>query len=288
MVLCMKLKHAVVAVLLCLLFLLLLQPRSPRNRSPSFEATKRFALVGGAILRYSWDHENQLPAKLSELVPQYIDLNQLSVFYPPELIASQAKSLPPGWNSNPALVDTFSDCVYLGVTGLPHEVVAYEREGEWNRSNGGILRIIPPGGGVNSVTKLELDELLHQTGSSVLDRLRKQRAIYYEANLHASLNSYRLEFGTYPLGDNISVTKALGGENAANKRFHSSYPQELSPLGENLDPWGTPYFIESDGTKVRIKSAGSNRKFDKIETEGYDDICFSIMGGSVVGDGSRF
>jgi hypothetical protein len=150
------------------------------------------------------------------------------------------------------------------------------------------LRIIPPGGGVYDVTELELHQLLHTNESDVLERLHKERVIYYEANLHASLNSYRIDFGSYPRGDNASVTRVLCGENPTKTQYHSSYVQERNSHGEDLDPWGMPYFIKSDGNKVQIKSAGSNRKFDEIGSTNYDDICFSVTNGSVIGDDSKF
>ncbi|HUZ06613.1 MAG TPA: hypothetical protein VMV89_03920, partial [Candidatus Paceibacterota bacterium] len=75
---------------------------------------------------------------------------------------------------------------------ISREVIVYES----NSSSNIQLRIIPPGGGVNHVTKLELDQLLHTNESAVLERLHKERVIYYEANLEASLNSYRIDFGT--------------------------------------------------------------------------------------------
>jgi hypothetical protein len=248
----MKAKHLIIFILICLGFCLLFWPHNKRSHSADFETEVRFSKIGNAIKHFADDHQGQLPAQLSDLTPQYID--------------------------------AISNCIYLGTNGISREVIVYESNSSPNIK----LRIIPPGGGVYHVTKLELDQLLHTHESDVLERLHKERVTYYEANLHASLNSYRIDFGSYPRGDNASVTRILCGENPTKTQYHSSYVQEKNSHGEDLDPWGTPYFIKSDGNKVQIKSAGSNRKFDELGSINYDDICFSIANGSVIGDDSKF
>jgi hypothetical protein len=285
----MKAQRIIIAILVCLVFLcLVFWPHHKPKHGGGFERSLRFSKIGNAIEKFTWDHRGQLPAKLSDLVPRYISRDQQSVFYPPEMLIPSTKSLPPDWDHKPELTDTLSDCVYLGATGVPCEVIAYERDGKWNHAPTAKRQIIPPSGGVYPVTKLELEELLHTNRSAVLERMRKERVVYYEANLHASLNSYRIDVGTYPRGDNASVTRVLRGENPARKQYHCSYEQERNSHGEDLDPWGTPYLIESDGNRVRMKSAGSNRKFDQVGSLDYDDICFSIAGGSVIGDDNKF
>jgi hypothetical protein len=283
----MKVLRVTIIALVCMTLYLGLRPGHVKDHSPEFATVIRLNKIGNAIEHYSYDHDNQLPAKLSALVPNYIGVDQLSLFYPPDLLNSRIKGLPSDWKSKPELVDTFSDCVYLGTVGISRQIIAYEREGEWNRADGQ-LHIIPPHGGLNAVTKAELDELLHASDSAVLERMRKQRVTYYEANLHASLNWYRIDFGSYPHGDNAAVTRVLRGENPSKKQYHSGYEQERNAHGEDLDPWGTPYLIASDGSTVRIKSAGSNRQFDQLDSTNYDDICFSITGGSLDGTDTKF
>jgi len=248
----MKAKHLIILILICLGFYLLFWPHSKKIHSADFETTVRFSKIGNAIEHFASDHQGQLPAQLSDLTPQYID--------------------------------AISNCIYLGTNGISREVIVYES----NSSSNIKLRIIPPGDGIYHVTELELNQLLHTNESDVLERLHKERVTYYEANLHASLNNYRDEFGNYPSGDNVAVIRVLSGDNPVKKQFHSSYKQERNSLGEDLDPWGTPYFIKSDGNKVQIKSAGSNRKFDELGSTNYDDICFSVINGSVIGDDTKF
>jgi hypothetical protein len=279
----MKIQHTVIVGLACVaVSFYLLMPRHLRIHSGSFETMKRFSKIGYALENYSYDHDGQLPVKLSELYPQYIGTNGLLVFYPLD-----SKKLPTDWNSKPELVDTLSDCVYIGASGIPHEVIAYEREKDGN-TNRTKLNIIFPHGGGTHVTKQELDDLLSTNASTLLEYFHKDRVMNYEANLYASLNSYRDDFRTYPRGDNASVTKILRGDNPTKRQYHSSYKQERNSNSEDLDPWGTLYFIKSDGNKVQMKSAGSNRTFDQIGSTNFDDICFSVASGSVIGDDTKF
>ncbi len=279
----MKTQYVIILTLFCVaVFYFLLTPRHLPIHGASSEKMKRFSIIGNALENYSYDHDGELPAKLSKLYPRYVSANGLSVFYPSDL-----KNLPSDWNSKSELIDSFSDCVYLGTSGLPHEVIAYEREGN-GKANAAKLNIIFPHGGGTTITKQELNDLLSTNDCELLEYFRKEQVTYYEANLHASLNSYRDDFGSYPRGDNASVTKILRGDNPKKEQYHSSYKQERNSNGEDLDPWGIPYLMKSDGNKVQIKSAGRNRAFDQIGSTNYDDICFSIANGSVIGDDTKF
>jgi hypothetical protein len=214
-----------------------------------------------------------LPQKLSDLVPTYINNESLSIFYARE----EQPKLPSTWKGNPQLVDSKSDCVYLGAAGLKQEILVYESPGRRISGANNNLHVIPPGGGVVSLSLPELTDLLGNKYSSVLDRMRANRVMYYEADLHASLNSYRLDFGSYPKGDNIAVTGVLRGQNPTKKQYHSSYPQERTERGADLDPWGTPYWIESDGDTVRIKCATTNHV-----------MCLTVTRGAIVADNKPF
>jgi hypothetical protein len=242
---------------------------------------RRFGLIHDAIEAFSGDHGSELPASLSDLVPKYVSFTNLWLFYPTNDAGAPVRQSPPSEGYNIAQLGAMSDCVYLGTSGVPHEILAYEREGPWRHEFGPRRLIIRLGGGVSTVTTTELDDLLHKGESPVLEFLRKERVIYYEANLHASLNVYRSDHAKYPVGDNASVVRLLFGK-------EHSYEDVRNQHGEDLDPWGTPYFIESDGTKIRIKSAGFNHRFDQPGATDYDDICFTVIGGSTIGDGTPF
>jgi len=246
---------ASVSAILAVLLVCLSREGGVRHHNLKYAPILRFAKIGAALQHYAWDHNDQLPATLTDLVPRYISNDELS------------------------------DCVYIGAAGIPSEVIAYQRE---TKQAANERQILSPGFGVHTVTASELEQLLLGTESPALDRLRRDSVTYYEANLHASLNCYRTKLGSYPAGDNPSVTGALRGRNPAEERFHSSYKEERNSHGEELDPWGSPYWIESDGNRVRVKSAGINRQFDPLSSSQYDDICFTIAGGSVSGDDTKF
>jgi hypothetical protein len=287
----MKLKRIIIIAgvvnLVTFITYLVLRPH-PITHSTASQTNRRFLKIGGAINHFAWDHQDQLPEKLSDVVPRYVSLDQLSLFYPPEMLIPSTNSAPAGWDHNAEIIDTSSDCVYLGAAGMPREIIAYERKEKWNNAAGAYLRVITPGGGVHMVTESELNELLHSDESAKLEWLRKERVTYYEANLHASLNGYRIDFGSYPRGDNASVISVLCGNNPPKKQYHGGYEQKRNPHGEDLDPWGTPYLIESDGDTVRVKSAGGNRKFDRPGSTNYDDMCLSVTKGSVISDDTKF
>lgn len=84
--------------------------------------------IGTAIRDYADDHEAH-PYKLSALVPRYIHLDQLDIFYVTNNDA-QNPSRPPDWATNPSHIDRFSSYVYLG-TNNRHNILAFERLDLW-------------------------------------------------------------------------------------------------------------------------------------------------------------
>ncbi len=228
----------------------------PRH-SAEYETFMRFSRVSNALCHFFWDHDHQLPATLSELTPRYIRQDQLV------------------------------NCVYLGVGGLPRAIIAYEGDVESNRASAKRL-IVTIGFGVTTVEKTDLDQLLHDGVGFLLERLRESDVAYYEGDLQGALNAYREKFKKYPVGNNATVTGVLRGASPSKEQFHSTYTQEINSGGEEIDPWGTPYWIESDGENVRIKSAGPNRKFDQPDSPLDDDICRAFAGGSIYWDTTKF
>lgn len=276
----MKIKVFVVLVVVSVVGFWLLRPYNHIVHDANFKTRLRYSKISDAIQHFVWDHDT-VPSRLSELIPQYVSGEQISIFYPPQ-------QLPVGWSNNPGLVDSNSDCVYVGPSGISHEVVAYQLTKESNRPNEGKILLIPAMGGVVSVSPLQLENLLHSTNSDILERFREERVQYYQCNLHATLNGYRLKFGAYPPGNNADVSRALRGDNPAKEQFPFTFTIQRNTSGEDLDPWGTPYFIQSDGVKVQMKSAGRNRKFDALTSSNYDDLCFTITNGAVIGSDTRF
>ena len=67
-------------------------------------------------------------------------------------------------------------------------------------------------------------------------------------------------FGENPVGTNEEITKALSGDNPKHLNFLDAEMDRLSPKGEWLDPWGTPWFFHQLSARdMEIRSAGPDR-----------------------------
>ena len=91
-------------------------------------------------------------------------------------------------------------------------------------------------------------------------------------NLFAGLQQYKEHVGSYPLGNNADIAKALMGQNAKNVIILVGRKNELNEKGEFVDPWHTPLRIYFSGNGVLVRSAGPNRRFDDSTVAGSDDF----------------
>jgi hypothetical protein len=91
-------------------------------------------------------------------------------------------------------------------------------------------------------------------------------------NLFAGLQKYKERVGSYPVGSNAQVAKALQGENSKNVIILVGRKTELNEKGEYVDPWGTPLRIYFSDVGVLIRSAGPNRRFDDSTSMEADDV----------------
>jgi hypothetical protein len=91
-------------------------------------------------------------------------------------------------------------------------------------------------------------------------------------NLFAGLQKYKERVGSYPVGSNAQVARALQGENTKNVIILVGRKTELNEKGEYVDPWGTPLRIYFSDTGVLIRSAGPNRRFDDSTVMEADDF----------------
>ena len=91
-------------------------------------------------------------------------------------------------------------------------------------------------------------------------------------NLFAGLQKYKERVGSYPVGSNAQVAKALQGENNKNVIILVGRKTELNEKGEYVDPWGTPLKIYFTEGGVLIRSAGANRRFDDSTVLEADDF----------------
>lgn len=80
--------------------------------------------------------------------------------------------------------------------------------------------------------------------------------------LQSLFEEYRRVNGRNPNGLNFEIVHALQG---ANRKNYAVLPPDLgkiSPQGDLLDRWGTPYFFHNLSPEIlEIQSAGADRKF---------------------------
>jgi hypothetical protein len=91
-------------------------------------------------------------------------------------------------------------------------------------------------------------------------------------NLFIGLQKYKERVGSYPVGGNLEVAKALQGNNAKNVIILVGRKTALNEKGEYVDPWGTPLRIYFSQDGVLIRSAGPNRRFDDSTVMEADDF----------------
>jgi hypothetical protein len=87
-----------------------------------------------------------------------------------------------------------------------------------------------------------------------------------------ALRQYKSQYGEYPAGDSRAIMRALQGQNPQKIVFFESNPKHLSPDGNLLDPWGTPFKIYFTGNEILVRSAGLNKRFDDSGDKGFDDF----------------
>jgi hypothetical protein len=92
-------------------------------------------------------------------------------------------------------------------------------------------------------------------------------------NLASAIKQYSSEFGSFPAGNRIEITRALLGNNPRKTVFFEPRAGAMSPAGELLDPWGAPYrFDLSDPKNPKIYSFGKDGRDDSA-ADSSDDIC---------------
>lgn len=91
-------------------------------------------------------------------------------------------------------------------------------------------------------------------------------------NLFTGLQTYKEHVGTYPVGSNAEVVKALKGKNPKNVIILVGQKTELNDKGELVDPWGTALRLYFSDSSVLVRSAGPNKRFDDSSNLGSDDL----------------
>jgi hypothetical protein len=90
-------------------------------------------------------------------------------------------------------------------------------------------------------------------------------------NLFYALQQYKERVGSYPVGNNAEVAKALMGGNPKSLIILVGRKQNVNTKGEFVDPWGTPLRIYFSGEGVLVRSAGPNKRFDDSTVLNSDD-----------------
>jgi len=90
--------------------------------------------------------------------------------------------------------------------------------------------------------------------------------------LFMALQKYKEQVGSYPMGSNLEISRALQGKNSKNVIVVMGNKASVNEKGEFVDPWGTPLRIYYNNEGILIRSAGPNRKFDDSTVVGADDF----------------
>jgi hypothetical protein len=98
------------------------------RNGPRLASIAQLRGIGAALRSYQTDH-GAFPAHLSDLVPKYVTLDHLAVFYVRN--NSVQLSAPPDWSINPQKIDEYSAYAYVGTNG-GSSIIAFEKTNLWN------------------------------------------------------------------------------------------------------------------------------------------------------------
>ena len=91
-------------------------------------------------------------------------------------------------------------------------------------------------------------------------------------NLILGLQQYREFVGSYPIGNNVSIAKALLGRTEKKVLILAVRTSDMNDKGEILDPWGTPLRFYFADNEVMIHSAGPNKVWEDSNVQTADDL----------------
>jgi len=92
-------------------------------------------------------------------------------------------------------------------------------------------------------------------------------------NLILGIQQYREFVGSYPTGNNATITKALLGQAGEKKVLILAVRRaSMNDKGEMTDPWGTPLQFYFSQNEVLIRSAGPNRAWQDDASADADDL----------------
>jgi hypothetical protein len=91
-------------------------------------------------------------------------------------------------------------------------------------------------------------------------------------NLILGLQQYREFVGSYPMGNNLTIAKALLGRTEKKVLILAVRKSDMNDKGEILDPWGTPLRFYFSDNEVMIRSAGPNKVWEDSNVQTADDL----------------
>ena len=91
-------------------------------------------------------------------------------------------------------------------------------------------------------------------------------------NLILGIQQYKEFTGSYPVGNNIAIAKALLGGGEKKVMILAVRRAEINDKGEILDPWGTPLQFYFSSNEVLIRSAGPNKAWEDCSVGTADDL----------------
>jgi hypothetical protein len=91
-------------------------------------------------------------------------------------------------------------------------------------------------------------------------------------NLILGIQQYKEFVGSYPTGNNVSITRALLGQTEKKVLILAVRRSDLNDKGEIVDPWGTPIQFYFSHNEVLMRSAGPNKVFEDSAVATADDL----------------
>lgn len=89
-------------------------------------------------------------------------------------------------------------------------------------------------------------------------------------SLRVAIEQYKSEYGQYPTGTDLQISKVLRGENPNNIVFIDWRLDQITEEGLLLDPWNHPYrFGEQPTGVIEIVSSGPDGIFGNDDDEAY-------------------
>src|ERR1043166_6196234 len=108
--------------------------------------------------------------------------------------------------------------------------------------------------------------------TTVQAKARNSRLSTDVESLFDGLQKYKEYVGSYPVGSNAEIAKALQGGNPKRVTVLVGRKLDMNAKGEYIDPWGTPLRIYFSDSSVLIRSAGPNGRFDESTAMEFDDF----------------